>query len=165
MTADAASRPVSVDANRVNPYVGPRSLGREDGIYDRDREIRELRASIVAHRIVLLYSRSGAGKTSLIEAGLCSELGKLEFHVFPTIRVGYEPPPSDEGARANRYRLSVLSSLEESRPSENNSVPPTSPRSIWTSTSAGSTRRSRIAISASSSTSSKSAGDDGTAKL
>ena len=123
MTADAASRPVSVDANRVNPYVGPRSLGREDGIYDRDREIRELRASIVAHRIVLLYSRSGAGKTSLIEAGLCSELGKLEFHVFPTIRVGYEPPPSDEGARANRYRLSVLSSLEESRPSENNSIP------------------------------------------
>jgi hypothetical protein len=118
MTADAAARPGSVDTSRVNPYVGPRSLRRADGIYGRDREIRELRASIVAHRIVLLYSQSGAGKTSLIEAGLYPELRELEFQVFPTIRVGYEPPPSVEGARANRYRLSVLSSLEESRPPE-----------------------------------------------
>ena len=107
MTADAAVQPSSVDTGRVNPYVGPRSLGRDDGIYGRDREIRELRSSVVAHRIVLLYSQSGAGKTSLVEAGLRPELEELEFQVFPTIRVGYDPPPLGEGARANRYRLGL----------------------------------------------------------
>ena len=117
MTADAAAAPHQLDGEvRPNPYVGPRSLGREDRIYGRDREIRELRASLLAHRIVLLYAQSGAGKTSLIEAGLRPELEDLEFQVFPTIRVGYEPPPSDGGPDVNRYRLSVLASLEEARP-------------------------------------------------
>lgn len=116
MTADPEAAPAAADTTRANPYVGPRSLGRKDGIYGRDREIRELRASILAHRIVLLYSQSGAGKTSLVEAGLRHELEDLEFQVFPTIRVGYEPQPSEEGGDTNRYRLSVLSSIEESRP-------------------------------------------------
>ena len=119
MTADAAAAPqLLAGEERANPYVGPRSLGREDRIYGRGREIRELRASLLAHRIVLLYSQSGAGKTSLIEAGLRPELEDLEFQVFPTIRVGYDPPSSDGGPQVNRYRLSVLASLEEARSSD-----------------------------------------------
>ena len=55
MTADAAAAPqLLAGEERANPYVGPRSLGREDRIYGRGREIRELRASLLAHRIVLL---------------------------------------------------------------------------------------------------------------
>ena len=117
MTADTASARTSVDVGSTNPYVGPRSLRRGELIFGRDLEIRELRASLLAHRIVLLYSQSGAGKTSLIEAGLRLELEELEFQVLPTIRVGYEPP-DDAASGANRYRLSVLASLEESHSPE-----------------------------------------------
>jgi hypothetical protein len=105
-----------VETDRANPYVGPRSLRREDGIYGRNREIRELRASLLAHRIVLLYSHSGAGKTSLIEAGLRPEFEGRGFQVFPTIRVGYEAPP--DAGDVNRYLFSTLNSLEEGQQAE-----------------------------------------------
>ena len=117
MTTDTAPPATSVDVGRINPYVGPRSLRRGELIFGRDVEIRELRASLLAHRIVLLYSQSGAGKTSIIEAGLRPELEEREFQVFPTIRVGYEPP-DDAAPSANRYRLSVMASLEASRSPE-----------------------------------------------
>lgn len=112
MSTDTATR--EIEAGRVNPYVGPRSLGREDGIYGRNREIRELRASLLSHRIVLLYSQSGAGKSSLIEAGLRPEFEDRGFQVFATIRVGYEAPP--DAGDANRYLFSTLASLEEELP-------------------------------------------------
>ena len=53
----------------------------------RDRRLRDL---LIAERIVLLYSPSGAGKTSLLEAGLRPELERRDFHVLPTVRVGHE---------------------------------------------------------------------------
>jgi len=80
------------------------------------REINELRGAILSERIVLLYSQSGAGKTSLIEAGLRPEFERRRFAVLPTVRVGYESPLETPGA--NRYRLSVLTSLESARPAE-----------------------------------------------
>ena len=103
---------------RHNPFVGPRSLGPGDPIYGRNREIADLANLLVAERIVLLYSPSGAGKTSLLEAGLRPELARREFDVFPTIRVGFEPPDIAGRPVRNRYVLSVLTSLEEGRPRE-----------------------------------------------
>ncbi|MET0696762.1 MAG: ATP-binding protein [Acidimicrobiia bacterium] len=114
MSTGTVSREIETD--RANPYVGPRSLRREDGIYGRNREIRELRASLLAHRILLLYSHSGAGKTSLIEAGLRPEFEDRGFQVFPTIRVGYEAPP--DAGDVNRYLFSTLNSLEEGQQPE-----------------------------------------------
>lgn len=116
MTADAAAPPAALETHRHNPYVGPRSLCADDRIYGRSREIRELRASLVAHRVVLLYAVSGAGKTSLIEAGLRPQLEEREFQVLPPIRVGYEPPAAEGLTGVNRYVLSVMTSLEEARP-------------------------------------------------
>ena len=101
---------------RSNPYVGPRSIRYGEPIYGRAREIHELRDAIVAERIVLLYSPSGAGKTSLLEAGLRPELESRDFVVPPTIRVSHEAPTSINGAVANRYVLSTILSLEEGRP-------------------------------------------------
>jgi len=102
-----------------NPYPGPRSFRYGERIYGRDREIDQLSDVLIAERIVLFYSPSGAGKTSLLEAGLRPRLEKRDFEVLPTVRVGYVPPPSLNGAAVrNRYLLSTLLSLEEDRPSD-----------------------------------------------
>ncbi len=98
---------------RDNPYVGPRALGTEDPIYGRAREIANVRGLLVAHRIVLLYSPSGAGKTSLIEAGLRPEMEGRGYVVLPTIRVGHELTTAAGGLQTNRYSSSVIASLEE----------------------------------------------------
>ena len=116
MTTDATQRTTDPEQGRHNPYAGPRSLQQGEPIYGRGREINELRGAILSERIVLLYSQSGAGKTSLIEAGLRPEFERRRFKVLPTVRVGYEPPSETPGV--NRYRISVLTSLERAKPAE-----------------------------------------------
>lgn len=94
---------------RPNPFVGPRAFVSGEKLYGRDREVRELFDLLLAERVVLLHSPSGAGKTSLIEAGLRPRLEK-KFRILPVLRVGLAPaqPPSN----VNRYLLSLLLSLE-----------------------------------------------------
>jgi WD40 repeat protein len=107
----------------LNPYVGPRSFTRGEAIYGRDREIQRLLHLLIAERIVVLYSPSGAGKTSLIQAGLIPRLEGEAFAVLPVVRVGLEPPDLALGSRGsqaapNRYVQSVILSLEEGQPPE-----------------------------------------------
>ena len=97
---------------RPNPYVGPRAFRTGESLYGRDREIRQLLDLLVAERIVLLHSPSGAGKTSLIRAGLIPRLQEQGFTVLPVVRVNQELPP-DAPPDANRYLYSALLSLEE----------------------------------------------------
>jgi WD40 repeat protein len=124
---------------RANPYVGPRSFNTGETLYGRDRETYKLLNLLIAERIVLLYSPSGAGKTSLIQAALVPQLLEEGFAVLPVIRVSAEPPTAsaeDRGLRTessgtigdsvlgpqpsvlNRYILSTLLSLEEGLPAE-----------------------------------------------
>ncbi|OQY87754.1 MAG: hypothetical protein B6D41_11485 [Chloroflexi bacterium UTCFX4] len=106
---------------RPNPYVGPRPFQTGEKMYGRERETRELLNLLIAERIVLLYSPSGAGKTSLIQAALFPKLREEEFVVLPTMRVNSEPPVIDKNetrATFNRYALSTLLSLEEAQPRE-----------------------------------------------
>jgi WD40 repeat protein len=108
--ADVA--PLSPSASQSvpsNPYVGPRALGPGEPIYGRERELLDLRDLLIAERIVLLYSPSGAGKTSLIQAGLIPEMEREEFAVLPLMRVGKNPA----GTAGNRYLASAILSLEE----------------------------------------------------
>jgi hypothetical protein len=116
MTDSAASSTDTATA-AANPYPGPRSFRYGERIYGRDREIDQLADVLVAERIVLFYSPSGAGKTSLLEAGVRPRLEQRDFAVLPTIRIGHELPPSvDETPAGNRYLVSTLLSLEEARP-------------------------------------------------
>jgi hypothetical protein len=81
----------------------------------------ELLDLLIAERVVLLHSPSGAGKTSLIHAALIPELEKEGFHVLPSMRVGQDPPSSWDSSAPpcqNRYVLSLLVSLEEALPAE-----------------------------------------------
>ncbi|WP_222272865.1 nSTAND1 domain-containing NTPase [Modestobacter marinus] len=107
-----------------NPYVGPTSFRLGDALYGRDRERENLLDLLEAERIVLLYSPSGAGKTSLIQAALIPSLRNDGFEVLPIIRVTHalKPRPGMPEPR-NRYVMSVLLSLEEG-------VPPASRRPV-----------------------------------
>ena len=101
-----------------NPYVGPRSLKPGEPIFGRNLEVGDLRDLLLAERIVLLYSPWGAGKTSLIQAGLIPEMVREEFDVLPVMRVGKERTTSG----GNRYIASALASLEENLPPVPNPV-------------------------------------------
>jgi len=116
---------------RENPYVGPKPLDSNDTLFGRDRELNELIDKLFAERIIVLHSPSGAGKSSLINAGVIPELGELEdddgqfddegsFHVLPVLRVNSLPSagelPGD--VTPNRFVLSVMMSIEEHLPAE-----------------------------------------------
>lgn len=100
---------------RPNPYIGPRAFRTGERLYGRDREVHELLNHLIAERIVLLHSPSGAGKTSLIRAGLLPRLEEEGFHVLPVIRVNLQPPGD---LQVNRYVHSAILSLEEGLASE-----------------------------------------------
>ncbi len=103
---------MAITNTRANPYVGPRSFQTGETLYGRDRELRQLLDLLVSERIVLLHSPSGAGKTSLIRAGLIPALQAQGFTVLPPIRVNMAPPDNDPGAdTSNRYVQSVIQSL------------------------------------------------------
>jgi len=71
-----------------NPYVGPRAFQYGERIYGRTREVLDLLDLVIAERITLLHSPSGAGKTSLVQAGLIPRLEGEGFRVLPPTRVG-----------------------------------------------------------------------------
>jgi len=129
----------TITATRANPYVGPRSFTTGEQLFGRDRETGKLLNLLIAERIVLLYSPSGAGKTSLIQAALVPQMREEGFVVLPVIRVSAEPPvvsaesavlsaepPATTGNSVlspqpsvlNRYILSALLSLEEGLPAD-----------------------------------------------
>jgi WD40 repeat protein len=97
-----------------NPYVGPRPFQKTDPLFGRDREIRQLLNLLIAKRIILLHSPSGAGKSSLVQAGVMPELEKEGFYVLPSIRVNMDLPEELRGSpAANRYLFSTLKSLNQ----------------------------------------------------
>jgi hypothetical protein len=114
VTVTSAAHPVS-QRRWPNPYVGPRPIRLGERIYGRDRELAEIQDILTAERIMLLYSPSGAGKSSLLEAGLRPALAARDFRVLPTIRVGIVQDVADDEDGANRYKVSALLSLEEGR--------------------------------------------------
>jgi NB-ARC domain/CHAT domain len=100
-----------VTTNATNPFIGPQPFRIGDRLYGRDWEIGMLYNLLLAKRLVLLHSPSGAGKTSLIQAGLWPKL-EATFRVNPTpIRVNIAPD-GPESATFNRYIFSTLQSLD-----------------------------------------------------
>jgi YVTN family beta-propeller protein len=83
--------PEDEDDDDQQPYIGPRAFRRVEAdrlrFSGRDTEIDEIVALITSHRIVLIYAQSGAGKTSIINAGVIPSLAKDGFEVLPVARV------------------------------------------------------------------------------
>jgi WD40 repeat protein len=104
---------------KPNPYVGPRAFKTGEKLYGRNREAREIQDLLISERIVMLHSPSGAGKSSLVQAGLIPQLIENGFLVYPVVRVNQEPPLDlVNGEKFNRYVFSALLSLEEVLPEE-----------------------------------------------
>jgi hypothetical protein len=95
------------------PYVGPRPFGRDekDLFFGRDCEARDLCSLVVAHPLVLLYAASGAGKSSLVNAGLIPLLEARGYEVLPPARVSGRIPDAIKNTEVdNVYVFNVLSS-------------------------------------------------------
>src|SRR4051794_27232843 len=94
------------------PYVGPRPFEPADRerFYGRGEEARELASLVVAHRVVLLYAASGAGKTSLLNAGAIPLLEAEDgFEALPTVRLR---GLADAAAPGNPFIANLLSNLQ-----------------------------------------------------
>jgi WD40 repeat protein len=121
-----------------NPFVGPRAIETGEPLFGRQPETDELADLLLANRIILLYSPSGAGKTSLVQAALVPRMAARSFRVLHTIRLGLasSQPTAQPGSDpaivsgsetpvgspaqpgANSYVSSVLASLEEGKSPE-----------------------------------------------
>lgn len=100
----------------IEPYVGPRPFERyhRDRFFGRTREANEILSLIIAHRAVLIFAPSGAGKTSLINAGLVPLLEAEGFEIMPLARVrGLVPDGIDPSHIANIYSFNTLISWAE----------------------------------------------------
>src|SRR4051794_26834137 len=99
MTATDPITPAVPSAKPTNPYIGPRAFREGELFYGREREANGLVDTLVAGRIVLLHSPSGAGKTSLIQAAVVPRLAEHRFQIcgqlkpkFSAVRVGLPLP-------------------------------------------------------------------------
>jgi WD40 repeat protein len=77
------------------PYVGPRPFGRSDEdkerFFGREREIDAILSRLYGQHVTLVCAASGAGKTSLFNAGVTPRLLELGVQVLPMARVGGVP--------------------------------------------------------------------------
>lgn len=101
-----------------NPFIGPRSFRTGEKLYGRDPEINQLLDLLIAERIVLLNSPSGAGKSSLLNAGLLPRLRAEGFVTPRALRVSVQLPDMALPPTANRFVVSLLLCLEEGVPAE-----------------------------------------------
>ena len=79
-----------------NPYAGPRTFQEDERhlFFGREREARELLQLALTgqDRLVLFYSQSGAGKSSLLNTRLIPDLEARNFEVLPIGRLSGESP-------------------------------------------------------------------------
>ena len=112
-----------------SPFVGPDPLSEKDHLFGRERDLRRMFNLLVAERIVLLHSPSGAGKSSFIQAGfsrgggsvafkdrhygLLEEMRRSGFNPLPVTRANHNLiiPGDDRNIDLNRYSWSVRRQL------------------------------------------------------
>ena len=83
-------------ADLEHPWLGLESFREETRAYffGRDTEIAELHLRLRSHPLLVLYGRSGLGKTSILMAGLIPRLRAEERRPL-LLRLRYEDPATD----------------------------------------------------------------------
>jgi WD40 repeat protein len=82
--------------NRENPWVGLASFTEDQSgyFYGRDDEIAELFRLLKRETLTVLFSQSGLGKTSLLQAGLFPQIRQADFlPVYIRLLHGEDAPP------------------------------------------------------------------------
>ena len=116
-----------------NPFVGPVPFERKDAdlFFGRVGEVQELISLIVANRVVVLYAASGAGKTSLLDAGVLPLLERQErFEVLPTTRFRHLTAAEVRRGIENVYVHTTLLCWSESTddvPADGSATEPSAP--------------------------------------
>ncbi|MCI5124949.1 MAG: hypothetical protein D3925_10835, partial [Candidatus Electrothrix sp. AR5] len=100
-----------------NPFIGPRPFERGERLFGRDTDLFNLLDLLIAERLVMFYSPSGAGKSSLIEATLIPRLEKKRFTVLRVNRFAQaESLDGNETEQTeNPYVANLIRSLEKQR--------------------------------------------------
>ncbi|RIK33355.1 MAG: hypothetical protein DCC55_35125 [Chloroflexi bacterium] len=80
-----------------NPYKGPEPFGKDDSsrFFGREMAIKKLVDYVQSQSIVVLYGKSGTGKTSLLNAGIIPRLDALgwsKIFVHPPVRFNSKSP-------------------------------------------------------------------------
>jgi len=105
--ASLSTSPALASGAPTNPFILTESFRTGDKIFGRDGEIVDFVTRLFARRIVLLHSPSGAGKTSLLSAGLIPALIETGFTeanrglspYSPSCRIAKSSPQDDGGYR------------------------------------------------------------------
>ncbi|HYJ42604.1 MAG TPA: hypothetical protein VEW08_17570, partial [Steroidobacteraceae bacterium] len=78
-----------------NPFVGPNPIPEKSELFARDKERGDLVDLLIAERFVLLFGPTGAGKTSLINAGLIPDITARRVRCLPVVKL--EATSLDDG--------------------------------------------------------------------
>ena len=95
--AEAPGAPSATTVDRDNPWPGPEAFREADAPYffGRERPRVELSRLLLLNRLVILYGRSGLGKTSLLRAGvfpLLRDASTLPIYVRLAFQVSGDRP-------------------------------------------------------------------------
>lgn len=106
---------------RRYPGLSPFSKDQKDIFFGRDKDIKELSKLIFVETKVLLYSRSGYGKSSLLNAGIEPELTKNNDFKFIKIRFSaykndrdYNVTPNDNFLQTIRMHKDFMNTEKQS---------------------------------------------------
>jgi|HubBroStandDraft_2_1064218.scaffolds.fasta_scaffold00415_9 WD40 repeat protein len=116
---------VPLEARGIHePYVGPRPLKDGEALFGRATDCDSLLSLLNSERIVLLHAPSGAGKSSLLNAGIIHKLRESYFAPLGPITLGRlgSVTPNDQGQRSNapttlvnRVLLSLNAALDKGK--------------------------------------------------
>lgn len=95
------------------PYAGPRPFEKREReiFFGRDEETSDLRDLCMSYQLVVLYSQSGAGKSSLVRAGLRPKLVQQRVRLLPVARVSGAAAVQGAGTNRNVYVRNALLTL------------------------------------------------------
>ncbi|WP_433337351.1 tetratricopeptide repeat protein [Spirillospora sp. CA-294931] len=102
-----------------SPFIGDRPFtgGEADRFFGRSAETGEVAGLWHRHRLTILYGPSGAGRTSLLQAGVIPRLGSSRVDVLPVGRVSRESAfPTAALPAHNPFTLALLASWSAAEP-------------------------------------------------
>ena len=101
--------------NNHNPWVGLRAYTEGEILYGRDKDILELTTYVLAETEVVLYGKSGTGKSSIINAGVLPS-ARRNGYVPITIRLAH-------GTSAPSYLTQIINHINKAGVTIKNVIP------------------------------------------